>query len=46
MYKIIRFYNSGQKDVVNIGLTIEEAKEHCESNAAAGDGWIEKFEKD
>lgn len=29
MYKIIRFYKSGERRTIQTGLTLEEAQEHC-----------------
>jgi hypothetical protein len=33
-YKIVRFYQNSSipKDIVETGLTLEEAKEHCEDD--------------
>lgn len=28
-YKIVRFYSNGKKRIMHTGLTLEEAKEHC-----------------
>jgi hypothetical protein len=35
-YSIIRFYENGRKRTMYTGLTLEEAKEHCNKPNTAG----------
>lgn len=43
-YKIIRFCRDRPNEVVETGLTLEEAQEHCQSEDTHGDGWFDGFE--
>ena len=44
-YKIVRYYRDFDKDpeVIETGLTIEEAKTHCNDPSTEGDGWFDGF---
>ena len=35
-YEIIRFYDNGHKRTMDHGLTLDEAKEHCNDPATSG----------
>lgn len=43
-YRIMRFYQSGSAEVVEEGLTLEEAQEHCNDPDTSGDGWFDGYE--
>lgn len=47
-YKIVRFYRDGNKDseVIQTGLTLEEAQEHCRRDDTRGDGWFDGYEEE
>ena len=42
-YEIIRFHRDGENEFVKGGLTLEEAKEHCNDPKTSGDGWFDGF---
>jgi hypothetical protein len=46
MYKIIRFRFNGENKVIKIGLTLEEAQEHCQREDTKGDGWFDGYTKE
>lgn len=35
-YKIVRFYENGKKRIIDTGLTLEEAKKHCDDKKTSG----------
>ena len=44
---IIRFFQDGrEREIIETGLTLEEAKEHCSDPDSAGDGWFDGFEEE
>jgi len=44
-YKIIRFYeDSRANEVMDTGLTLEDAQAHCEDPDTHGDGWFDGYE--
>lgn len=47
-YRIIRFTKFGQYRglVIKQGLTLEQAKEHCNDPKTEGDGWFDGYEKE
>ena len=46
-YKIVRFFFSkSAKKTILTGLTLEQARAHCNSPATAGDGWFDGYEKE
>ena len=47
-YKIIRFYaqRGKEKDIINTGLTLEQAEAHCSRDDTHGDGWFDGREKE
>ena len=45
-YSIIRFHKGGGRITQKTGLTLEEAKEHCNDPDTAGDGWFDGFESE
>jgi hypothetical protein len=49
MYKIVRFYRDDEErngEVIQTGLTKEEAQEHCYNPATRGDGWFDGWTED
>lgn len=42
-YKIIRFKRDAENEVLETGLTLEEAQAHCQDPATSGDGWFDGF---
>lgn len=46
-YKIIRFYQDDRpSEVIETGLTLEEAQEHCQSDTTHGPGWFDGYERE
>jgi hypothetical protein len=43
-YKIIRFNFDPPNEVVETGLTLEEAREHCQREDTHGDGWFDGYD--
>lgn len=42
-YKIIRFRFTGGNEVINRGLSLEEAQEWCQREDTHGDGWFDGY---
>lgn len=45
-YKIIRFRQHGDNEVLVRGLTLEQAQEHCNRDDTRGDGWFDGYAKE
>lgn len=45
-YKIIRFRQDGDNEVIDRGLTLEEAQAHCKDPSTRGDGWFDGYDED
>jgi hypothetical protein len=47
-YKIVRFYRDEDKasEVIETGLTLEEAQEHCRRDDTHGDGWFDGYDEE
>ena len=45
-YKIIRFRFKGPSKVIKTGLTLEEARTHCQRADTAGPGWFDGYTKE
>jgi hypothetical protein len=45
-YKIIRFRFDGENEIIETGLTLEEAQEHCDDPDTRGDGWFDGYEQE
>ena len=43
-YKIIRFRMNGENEVIKTGLSLEEAREHCQDEETHGKGWFDGYE--
>ena len=46
LYKIIRFRRDGPNQVLERGLTLDEAQAHCEREDTHGEGWFDGYEYD
>jgi len=45
-YAIIRFRFQGENTVIEDGLTLEEAQEHCQRDDTRGEGWFDGYEEE
>jgi hypothetical protein len=47
-YKITRFYldDNKESEVVRTGLTLEQARKHCQSPSSKGDDWFDGYTKE
>ncbi len=45
-YKIIRFRMNEDNEVIERGLTLQEAQEHCQDEATHGKGWFDGYEQE
>ena len=45
-YKIVRFNKNGAQRVIKRGVTLAEAKKHCNDPATAGKTWFDGFTKE
>ena len=45
-YSIVRFKFAGENEVIEEGLTLEEAQEHCQSPDTRGDGWFDGYREE
>lgn len=43
-YKIVRFRFKGENEVIDTGLTLDEAQAHCQREDTHGDGWFDGYE--
>jgi len=43
-YKIVRFRFNGNNKVIRTGLTLEQARAHCEKPETSGNGWFDGFD--
>jgi hypothetical protein len=47
MYKIVRFYQDHRpSEIIDRGLTLEEAQAHCKREDTHGPDWFDGYEKD
>jgi hypothetical protein len=44
-YNIIRFRFKGENEIIQSGVTLEEAQEHCNRDDTTGDGWFDGWYK-
>ena len=43
-YRIVRFYKEGElSEVIKRGLTLEEAKAHCQSETSRGENFFDGY---
>lgn len=45
-YKIIRFHQDDDNEVIATGLTLEEAQTHCKDPSTHGEGWFDGYEEE
>ena len=46
-YRIVRFYRDDRpKEVIDTGLSLEDARAHCKDPDTKGDGWFDGYEKE
>lgn len=46
-YRIIRFYADDRpSEVIDTGLTLDEAQAHCRREDTHGDGWFDGYDND
>jgi len=45
-YKIIRFYKDKEAEIIKEGLTLEEAKEHCNREDTQGENWFDGYNEE
>jgi hypothetical protein len=45
-YKIVRFHKDKDQEIIETGLTLAEAKEHCNDPDTEGDDWFDGFTKE
>lgn len=45
-YKIIRFQSNGDSEVIDTGLTLDEAQAHCRREDTRGAGWFDGYEEE
>ena len=43
MYKIVRFTFGEDSEVMQEGLTLEQAQEHCQRDDTHGEGWFDAY---
>ena len=45
MYKIVRFFRKRDKpnEIINVGLTLEEAQAHCSREETKGIDWFDGY---
>ena len=42
-YSIVRFFQNGDNEVIQTGLSLEEAQEHCQQEDTHGPGWFDGY---
>ena len=45
-YTIVRFHQFDPEEVVEEGVTLEHAQEHCKRDDTSGDGWFDGFREE
>lgn len=48
-FRIVRFYRDTflePREVIDTGLTLQEAREHCSREDTHGDGWFDGYEQE
>jgi hypothetical protein len=45
-YSIIRFRFQGDREVIETGLSLDEAREHCRREDTHGEGWFDGYEEE
>jgi hypothetical protein len=42
-YSIVRFHFQGDDEIIDTGLTLDEAQAHCRREDTHGDGWFDGY---
>ena len=42
-YKILRFYKSGERAIIDTGLSLEDAQAHCQADDTKGTDWFDGY---
>lgn len=42
-YQIVRFCRSEPREIIKSGLSLEDAKAHCNRDDTRGDGWFDAW---
>lgn len=45
-YSIVRFRFQEESELIDSGLTLEEAQEHCSRDDTHGDGWFDGYREE
>jgi len=45
-YKIIRFRFNGSNRTIKKGLSLEQARAHCQDEKTSGNGWFDGYESE
>lgn len=45
-YTVIRYKFNGYPEVIETGLTLEEAQAHCSDPATSGNDWFDGYEEE
>jgi len=45
-YRIVRYKFGETKEIQQTGLTLKEAKKHCQRADTSGDGWFDGYEQE
>lgn len=45
-YEIVRFRFRGENEVIQTGVSLEEAQEHCNRDDTHGDGWFDGYRRE
>ncbi len=42
-YSIVRYYERKENEVIETGLTLDEAQAHCNDPLTSGEGWFDGY---
>ena len=45
-YRIVRYRQDGENEVLVRGLTLEQAQAHCNREDTSGEGWFDGYTED
>jgi len=45
-YSIVRFKFQQESEVIETGLSLEDAQAHCQRDDTHGDGWFDGYQKE
>jgi hypothetical protein len=43
LYNIVRFHFQDEERIIERGVTLEEAQEHCNREDSEGEGWFDAY---